>query len=152
MTSPTRETVCANLYFTDASQKSDLLDIRQTNTNLIQILLDWQKGPWDAEYGETIIGITSVRTDHSDDSWLGEHCHAFGRAIDCWPRSYMHAGWWVPHDSPEMVGFLKFLTAHPLVFNIGLGGSVDTPENLAILGAKGFQDDGEDHVHFSCVF
>ena len=73
-----RQDLVNKLVFQRDSEKSDLMDPNMTQTTLIALLLDLvNKGHH--------IEITAIRTDHSDDSSLGLHCHHNGYCADLWP-------------------------------------------------------------------
>jgi hypothetical protein len=102
-----------HLFFQRDSQRTDLLDENLTQTTLIALLSDLVAKGYHVE-------LTAVRSDHSDDSALGFHCHAHGFCADLWPLT---------GPTP------------------GLAGSADTPANRAAAGATVFSDSGADHVH-----
>jgi hypothetical protein len=129
-----RESVVAELAFSDDTQKSDLLNPDLTNTNLIAALA---QAVFPAPHGQGHrLLITSVRTDHSDDSALGPHCHARGFAVDLWPQDDvdLHA---VAQD---------FCTNNPWVIKLGLGG---ISQSLALNAGDTvvFFDNSTNHLH-----
>ena len=122
-----------NISYTNLTQKADLLNVALTNTDLIAAL----KLALDQGF---IIQVTSVRSDHGDDSCLGppgvyNHGHAHGYALDCWCE--------------DLQGFVQHLcTDNPLVTKVGLGG----PQAQALQIFPGatlvFPDNDEPHIHF----
>lgn len=112
------------------SQKSDLLNPGITHDNLIQLLINC------VNQGHHLL-ITSVKSDHGDDSGLGPHSHFAGWAVDVWP-------------SDNLLGFLQdCATRNKLVTKIGLGGS----QAQALVDSFGhgdtivFNDNDEPHIH-----
>ena len=71
-----RKSLIDRCQFLDDAAKADILDPTRTNTWLIAALLDVAP-----------CLITSVRSDHSDDSLIGAHGHARGWAADIWSIS-----------------------------------------------------------------
>jgi hypothetical protein len=148
MTSPTREELVAKLVFQDASQKADLLDDSVTKTQLIGLLLELTVRGFHIE-------ITAVKSDHHDDSYLGEHCHFNGYCADCWPLNSPTPGDYMDASSPEFRKFLEAAAASSYRFQIGLAGDgpndptnyADSPANMAAAGSSAFHDDGGPHVH-----
>jgi hypothetical protein len=115
-----------NISFTNFSQKSDLLDTSMTNTNLIAIL----KTALDQGF---VIQVTSVRSDHGDDSCLGppgvyNHGHAHGYALDCWCE--------------DLQSFVQHLCSNPMVMKIGLGGPQAQALQLSPGATVVFNDNG----------
>ena len=93
MSQQARQYLVSKLFFQDDTQKPDLLDENKTQTDLIALLVELvNKGHH--------IEITAVRTDHSNDSGLGEHCHANGYCADMWPLSGPTAGAWLDAGDP----------------------------------------------------
>ena len=74
MSQPTRDALIASprTFFQDDTQRADLHDDQVTKTELIALLTELVgKGH--------VIEFTAIKTDHHDDSNLGEHCHlSFG--------------------------------------------------------------------------
>jgi hypothetical protein len=140
MSQETRDNLVAKLVFQKASQRSDLLDDDLTQTYLIG-LLDYlaQKG-WNME-------ITAVRTDHSDDSHLGFHCHAHGFCADLWPLASDTPGDYLDASDPRFQQFLTDAAGAPFLYQIGLAGTADTLANRKAAGPTVFSDGGADHLH-----
>ena len=111
-----------------------------TQTQLIALLLDLVNAGFHME-------ITAVRTDHSDDSALGEHCHANGYCADLWPLGSSTPGDYLDATNPYFQQFLEAAAASPWLYQIGLAGSAWTASNAAAAGPTVFQDDGQDHIH-----
>lgn len=113
------------------SDRDDLLDPAKTQEDLIAMLsiIISQGIPFE---------VTSVRTDHGDDSELGPHGHARGFAIDVWPA-----------DSNAFATFLQNAATHNhLVTKIGLGGAAQHFFNAFAHGDTiVFTDNDQDHVH-----
>jgi hypothetical protein len=141
-----RAELCTRLMFQRDSQKEDLMNPAMTNTALIAGLLELTNN--------FEIVITAVRSDHHDD---GPYGHAGGFAADLWvndsanPTDYADAG------SLTMQRFLRNVGQSEWVWQVGLAGSADTPENRAATGLPYeswnapktvFSDDGADHIHF----
>lgn len=140
MSLETREKLCQRLVFTDASQQSDLLDPNLTNTDLIALLLDA------TAHGE-VLGITAVRSDHSDDSALGFHCHAHGFCADCWPMNSRTPGDWMSATDPLFAAWLARVSQSLWLHQIGLAGTAWTQANVDAAGSTVFHDSGADHIH-----
>jgi len=131
-----------NTFFTADSQRSDLLDETITQTGLIALLSDLvAKGH--------IIEFTAIKTDHSDDSALGLHCHFNGYCADLWPLRSRTAGDWIVADN--LGPFCANAAADPCLFQIGLAGTAWTPKAIAAAGPTCFHDDGADHIHLGAV-
>ena len=140
MSQEARDALVKKLVFQKDSQRSDLENIDLTNTALIALLTELTNRGWNIE-------ITSVRTDHSDDSALGYHCHAHGFCADLWPLASNVAGDYLGAGDPEFAEFLKDAAESPYLYQIGLAGSAWTTTNAAAAGPTVFQDDGQDHIH-----
>ena len=134
-----------NTKFQRNSQRTDLLDPNETQTDLIALLTELVgKGH--------IILFTAVRSDHHDDSGLGRPpnfvgTHAHGWAADCWPLNSPNPTDFVDAGDPKMQQFLQDAAASTWLHQIGLAGSADTPENRTAAGMTVFSDDGADHIH-----
>jgi len=121
-----------NISYTNLTQKADLLDVTVTNTNLIAALKDvLDKG--------FVVQVTSVKTDHSDDSCLGipgvyNHGHTHGYALDCWCE--------------DLQSFVQYLCDNPLVMKIGLGGARAQALQITPGATMVFSDNNEPHIHF----
>lgn len=139
-----RQEVVDRLFFQDEGSKSDLLDPNLTNTNLIAMLDHLHVMGFFME-------VTAVRSDHHPDGYLGKHSHQAGNAIDLWPLKNREAGNYLDENSRDFQLFLHYAQADNLCFQVGLGGSANNAHNVAILGPKGFIDNGSDHVHLGCV-
>lgn len=88
-----RQDLVNKLVFQRDSEKSDLMDPNMTQTTLIALLLDLvNKGHH--------IEITAIRTDHSDDSSLGLHCHHNGYCADLWPLGSTAPGDYLDASNP----------------------------------------------------
>jgi hypothetical protein len=129
-----------HLFFQDGTQSSDLLDPSLTQTELIALLQDLVTKGFHIE-------LTSVRTDHKDDSDLGLHCHANGYCADLWPLTGPTPGDYLDASDPVFAQFLASAADSVWLYQIGLGGSAYTPANVAAAGPTVFQDDDEDHIH-----
>lgn len=136
-----RQTLVKKLIFQRDSQRADLLDPQKTKTQLIALLTEITKF--------YPLEITAVRSDHHDDSEKGEHCHANGYAVDCWPLRSNQAEDYAQAESGTMSSFLRYAAASPWLHQIGLGGSADTETNRGWAGPTCFEDSNEDHVHIS---
>ena len=135
-----REKLVVQLVFQRDSQSTDLLDVNLTQTELIALLLDLTNKGWHIE-------ITAVRSDHSDDSALGLHSHANGYCADLWPLASATPGDYLDASSASFRLFLADAADSSWLYQIGLAGSANTPENMAAAGPTAFADDGADHVH-----
>ena len=134
-----------NLIFQRDSQRLDLLDVTVTQTGLIallQYLCIEKNHP---------IELTAVKTDHHDDSYLGEHCHFNGYCADLWPLSAPSAGDYLAAGEGAFQSFLRDVAQAPTLFQIGLAGTAQTSYNDAAAGPTVFDDDGADHVHVGAV-
>jgi hypothetical protein len=127
-------------FFQNESQKSDLLGVDVTQTGLIALLEDLVARGFAIE-------ITAVRSDHHDDSALGEHCHARGYCVDLWPLTKPEAGAYVDAGDPYFRQFLQAVAASPWLYQIGLAGSAQSDANRTAAGESVFDDDGADHIH-----
>lgn len=135
-----REQLVAASFFQRDSERTDLLDPNMTNTGLIALLLD-------VVNAGHILEFTAVRSDHSDDSGLGFHCHAHGFCADLWPLNSPEAGDYMDATSPYFAAFLRDVAKSTWLYQIGLAGSAYTTANVAAAGPTVFHDDGADHVH-----
>lgn len=123
-----------------STQETDLMNPDLTHTELIALLQGLlQQG--------FFIEITSVRSDHSDDTGLGEHSHGNGWCVDCWPLASFTAADYLDASDPRFQAFLKACAASPWLYQIGLAGSADTNANHVAAGPTVFSDDGADHIH-----
>jgi hypothetical protein len=135
-----RQDLVSKLVFQRDSQRNDLMDPNMTQTTLIALLLELvNKGHH--------IEITAVRSDHSDDSALGLHCHANGYCADMWPLGSATPGDYLDAGNPYFQQFLRDAAGSSWLYQIGLAGSAYTDANVAAAGSTVFHDDGADHVH-----
>lgn len=144
MSTAARQQLVAKSFFQADSQKSDLMDTSLTTTQLIALLLDVVNAGF-------ILEFTAVRTDHSDDSGLGFHCHAHGFCADLWPLASPIAGDYLDASDPRFQRFLEAAAKSRWLYQIGLAGSAWTTANAAAAGPTVFKDDGADHVHLGAT-
>lgn len=130
-----------NIFFQRESQRTDLENIQYTQTGLIAALT------WLCIEKNYPIEITAIKSDHHDDSALGEHCHFNGYCADLWPLNSQNPGDYMDASDGRFVIFLRDLAACPFLYQIGLAGSADTPTNQSAAGVTCFSDSGDDHVH-----
>jgi hypothetical protein len=128
----------------DANAIVDLLEPARTRTELVALLLDAAHA---ARALKRYVLVTSVRSDHNDDSTLGKHSHANGWCADLWLLQTKADGDYEPGDSEMFALWLTALHRSPWCYQIGLAGECVTPHNQSILGSLGFVDSGADHVH-----
>lgn len=115
------------------------MDPNVTRTELIALMLDVTNGtPWE---------VTAVRSDHSDDSGLGEHSHANGYCLDGWPLNSPTPGDYMDETSFMFQAALRKARNSTWLYQIGLAGTAWTGPNAEAAGPTVFQDDGADHVH-----
>lgn len=133
-----------NILFQRESQRTDLENISLVQTGLIAGLT------WLCIEKNYPVEITAVRSDHHDDSALGEHCHWNGYCADLWPLNSQTPGDYMDANDGRFQTFLRDLSACPYLFQIGLAGEADTASNMAAAGPTAFVDDGADHIHFGC--
>ena len=138
-----RQKLVANskLQFTNESQKQDLLDPTKTKTGLVamlQYVLDH------AQFG---FKLTAVKTDHHDDSALGPHSHFDGQAVDGWPIDSNG----IYLDANDLSIWIEDIDDCNFIYQVGLAGSAYTQDNMELLGDKGFQDSGADHIHLGAI-
>lgn len=131
-------------FFQRDSQRSDLIDPGVTQTGLIALILFLLEKGWALEF-------TAIKSDHGDDSALGEHCHHNGYCADLWPLASLTAGDYLDASDGRFQQFLRDCAAAVDLYQIGLAGSADTAENRNAAGATVFEDDGADHVHLGAV-
>lgn len=129
-----------NTIFQRQSQRDDLLDLNKTKTENVALLIELVKKGH-------IIEFTAIKSDHHDDSALGEHCHFNGYCDDCWPLASNKAGDYLDASDPRFQQFLKDAADSPYIHQIGLAGTAVTKDNIAAAGAPYFEDSGSDHVH-----
>jgi hypothetical protein len=135
-----RAQLCAQLVFQRDSQRSDLMDGAITRTELVALLLEL--------LGEGhCLEITAVRSDHSDDSALGEHSHANGYCADVWPLASRTAGDYLDAGDSRFQRFLADVAKSHWLYQVGLAGTARTFGNLSAAGITAFADTGADHVH-----
>lgn len=119
----------AKLSFTNPSQSADLRNPNMTQPELILALLH------EVHKGHRIL-ITSLRSDHGDDSLLGLHGHAHGYSADVWVQ-----------DDGLLLPFTQGLcTSNPWVCRVGLGGAAQGLE-LDFGSTIVFNDNATDHIH-----
>lgn len=140
MSQQAREQLCAELVFQRSSQRDDLLNTELTHTELVALLLELVNKGWHLE-------ITSVRSDHSDDSGLGEHSHANGWCADLWPLASSSGGDYLDADDERFQAFLRDVAASRYLYQVGLAGTAWTTANAQAAGSSAFGDAGADHVH-----
>lgn len=145
-----------SLFFQDAVQKSDLLDVTKTNTYTIAALA------YLLDRGN-ILELTAVHSDHHDDSALnpddprhtGTHRGGVepdgtptgGFAFDFWfLKSWLKNDYCAATDHQFRLG-LTHCSQAPFLHQVGLAGTAVNDENLAAAGATVFVDTGADHVH-----
>ncbi len=134
-----RQNLVARLVFQKESQRNDLLDIHATETSLIALLLELSK--------HFTLEVTAVRSDHRDDSDLGEHCHANGYCADVWPLRSSTPGDWMDPTEHSFQLFLTIAAGASWIHQIGLAGTADTGMNRLAAGVTCFEDEGADHIH-----
>lgn len=149
MSQATRDALVQLLVFQDISQKTDLQNDTLTQTGLIEMLM------YLAQKGHHM-EITAVKSDHHDDSALGQYCHFNGYCVDLWPLGSAKAGDYLDATNPFFQAFLKDVDASPVLWQVGLAGSAYTATNVACISpgpgrARVFEDDGGDHVHIGCI-
>lgn len=142
MSDAVRENLAVKLQFADAAGRNDILDPAMTDTWLVALLQDLSNRCVDP------ILVTSVRSDHADDSALGEHGHARGWAADLWIADWKSVG------DARITDLLIAIAACPYVWTVGLGGMAreyDTPTSAIAWPVDGkfvvFDDNDQDHVH-----
>lgn len=133
-----------NTFFQADSQRSDLLDPAITQTYLIALLTALVEK-------DHILEFTAVKSDHHDDSALGEHCHFNGYCADLWPLASEKAGDYLDANDPRFQAFLRDVDASTWLYQVGLAGSAWTSENAVAAGGKVFHDDGADHIHLGAT-
>jgi hypothetical protein len=126
--------------FQNDSQRTDLLNPDLTQTGLIAVLSELvAKGFY--------LLFTAVKSDHHDDSGLGEHCHFNGYCADLWPLHSSTATDYINADDPKFAVFLKVLASCRYHYQTGLAGSADTDACHEAAGPTCFSDSGADHIH-----
>lgn len=129
-----------NTFFQATSQKIDLASIELTNTDLIALLAELvAKGH--------ILEFTAIKSDHHDDSALGEHCHFNGYCADLWPLASRTAGDYLDAEDVRFRTFLQDVASSQYLYQVGLAGTAWTSANAVAAGGRVFHDDGDDHVH-----
>lgn len=130
-----------NTIFNAQSQRDDLLDPAKTQTDLIALLTDLciNKGH--------IFQFTAIKSDHHNDSYLGEHCHFNGFCADGWPLASHTAGDYLDANDSRFHQFCHDAGFDPFDHQVGLAGSAYTHDNVVAAGSGVFHDDGADHVH-----
>jgi hypothetical protein len=142
-----------NTIFQNPSERADLLDEAKTSTYLIELLYDiCVTKNWAVEF-------TAIRSDHHDDSSLGEAPQYIGThwggengpgwAADLWPLNTPTAGDYIDASDPKFQQFLEACGVEPERMQTGLAGSAYTHADVVAAGSGVFQDAGADHVHLS---
>lgn len=126
--------------FQHDSQRSDLLDPNLTQTGLIALLTEL------VAKGHVLL-FTAVRSDHGDDSALGEHSHANGYCADLWPNHSANPTDYIDATDPAFAVFLADCAKSAWLYQVGLAGTAWTSANAVAAGDTVFRDDGADHVH-----
>lgn len=125
------------------NMRDDLLDPNKTHDSLIDYLSDVilaHNIPFE---------FTVIRTGHHDD---GPHGHFGGFAADGWPLNSTNEGDFAPAQSTVMTKFLTAAAHSKFARQIGLGGTSNTPGNMATIAAvTHFPDGTQDHVHLGAV-
>ena len=130
-----------NTIFRSQLQREDLLSLDRTNTNLIALL-------WDViVLKNQPFVFTAIRSDHHDDSCLGEHSHADGDAVDGWFLASPRDGDYLDANDPRFLAAVKSVAEDPYEYQVGLGGSAYTAAVIKSAGPSAFEDNGSDHVH-----
>ena len=133
-----------NTFFQRTSQKVDLASVEITKTDLIALLGELvAKGH--------IIEFTAIKSDHHDDSALGEHCHFNGYCADLWPLASRAQGDYLDAEDPRFQAFLRDVSASRWLYQVGLAGSAWISQNAVAAGDNVFRDDGEDHIHLGAT-
>ena len=143
-----RAALCDRLVFQRDSQRADLMETTPglgAQTTLISCCL------YLVAKGHKI-EVTAVKSDHSNDSNLGYHCHYNGFCMDCWPLNSMTPGDYVDPGTHAFRQFLVDLTTAPFILQVGLAGTAFTQVNMERLGAYGFPDSGADHIHIGTSY
>jgi hypothetical protein len=134
-----REALCKRLFFKRPSHKADLLDPTKTQTWLIgHLLYVTQKYSFET---------TAVKSDHHNDSGLGEYCHFNGYCVDGYPLRSHKANDWMTCESLEFRNFLTHVSLSPYQYQTGIAPASFSLENLVAAGPNAFKDDGADHIH-----
>ena len=134
-----------NTFFQQTSQKVDLASVELTQTDLIALLLTELVGKGH------ILEFTAIKSDHHDDSALGEHCHFNGYCADLWPLASRQAGDYLDAEDPRFQAFLRDVSASTWLYQVGLAGSAWISQNAVAAGDSVFHDDGEDHIHLGAT-
>lgn len=145
MSAQAREAVANNgkMKYTDATQRSDLLDPSKTNTYLIAMLQWLLDNLW------TPILVLAVKSDHSP---TGQH--SVGCAIDLYPAN------WQSNEHGTCVDVMTAAARCPFVEGVGLGGitkiwkaEIPWPTSSGGCGQYFvlFDDNDTDHLHLACA-
>lgn len=142
-TSQTRHELVASphTFFQNSTQLTDLLDDKITQTGLIALFVDL------IDTHGFYIEFTAVKSDHHDDSALGEHCHFNGYCADVWPLKSPVAGDYLDAADPLFKKFIEAVAASEWLYQVGLAGTAWISQNAVAGGDTVFHDDGPDHVH-----
>jgi hypothetical protein len=129
VTQAQRAELVSKLKFTNESQQLDLSNPNVTQPELVLALLHL------VHLGHNLL-ITSVKTDHGDDSALGVHGHSRGYSADLWPVD----------DSDLQQLIQDCCTNNQWVARLGLGGS---SQSLSYTAGDTivFDDNSTDHLH-----
>jgi hypothetical protein len=127
-------------FFQNDTQRADLDDPATTQTGLIALLTELVAKGHNIEF-------TAIKSDHHDDSNLGEHCHFNGYCADLWPLASETGGNYLDAGDPRFAAFLRDVDASQWTYQIGLAGTAWTSANAVAAGDSVFHDDGADHVH-----
>jgi hypothetical protein len=146
MSAQARLIVAKRCIIRDANALVDILNSEAggTRTELIALLLDASAA---AAALERVLLVTSVRSDHRDDSALGEHSHANGYCADVWLLRSRIDGDYESGTSEIFALWLSAIRRSPWLYQIGLAGEAATQSNLVMISPRGFIDSGADHVH-----
>jgi hypothetical protein len=131
-------------FFQADSQRSDLLNPNLTQTVLIALLGELVAKGWNLEF-------TAIKSDHHDDSALGEHCHFNGYCADLWPLASQTAGDYLAATDSRFAQFLRDVADAAYLYEVGLADTAWTIPNSSAAGDKVFHDSGADHVHLGAA-
>lgn len=131
-----RAAVNLTVKIQNIAARRDLLNPALTQDHLIKLLA---RAVFPYPFGRGFhLVLTSINSDHHDDSALGPHSHHAGFAVDVWPV----------HEQ-DMKSFLQDMATHNRwVTKIGLGGSSQQFMDTIDWGSTiVFNDNNTDHVH-----
>lgn len=133
----------------NAVAEQDLMDPGKTDTDLIAGLIRAACGPGAGGLGFKLL-LTSINSDHGDDSCLGPHSHRKGYAVDIGTIDGTDVG----NNSATLNFCLAMGKNNVWIHSIGLGG-IETKKMLPQLAAACkvpiFEDNDEPHIHLSVV-